>query len=291
MRVTWALLPVFAGPALGDALDGASRPVQVVASTGAWAGWLAVLVATLVPRALSLTVVRIAAPVPLIAAIAAAVAGPMEVDDAVALAAGVAVVAAVVLPTTADAFVDGSSYGNERRFALATPPRLLLGPAPVAWLLAVAAPCGAALALAARAWVLGALLAAVAVPGVRLGVPAIHRLSRRWLVFVPAGLVVHDHIALAEPVLLPRRLLGGVGPAAVDDGRDDGTATADLTLGAGGVALAVRLVEAIELPVVEGFGRARRSVVLRAERLVVAPLRPGAVMAEAGDRRLPVHRP
>ena len=36
------------GPAVGDALDGASRPVQLVASVGLWVGWAVVLVATLV---------------------------------------------------------------------------------------------------------------------------------------------------------------------------------------------------------------------------------------------------
>ncbi len=69
----WALLPVAAGPAFADALDDASRPVQLVASIGLWAGWAAVLAATLVPRAATLTAMRVAAPAPLAAAIATAV--------------------------------------------------------------------------------------------------------------------------------------------------------------------------------------------------------------------------
>jgi hypothetical protein len=223
-------------------------------------------------------------------AIVAAIVGPIGGDDAIALAAGVAVAAAAVLPTTIDTFVDGSSYGSERRFALATPPQLVLGPVPIAWVLCVAAPITAVVALAARAWVVGAVLAVVAVPGVVLGVPAVHRLSRRWLVFVPAGFVVHDHMALAEPVLVPRRVVEMVQPAAAEPIGDDG-ATVDLTLGAGGVALAVTVREAIELPVASGLGRARQATVVPADRLVVAPLRPGAVMTEAGTRRLPVHRP
>jgi hypothetical protein len=283
MRVTWALLPLLLGPALADALDAASRPVQVVTSMMAWLGWVGVLVAALVPRALSLTVLRLAAPVPLLTAVLAAIAGPTGGDDATALAAGVAVAAAAVLPTTADTFVDGSSYGSERRFALATPPRLLLGPVPVAWLLSIAVPIAAAVALTAQAWVLGAVLAVVAAPGVLLGAPAVHRLSRRWLVFVPTGLVVHDHLALAEPVLVPRRLAATVGPAASDTAGDD-RATVDLTLGAGGVALAVTLAGSIALPVASGLGRSRQVAVVPADRLVVAPLRPGAVMAEAGTR-------
>ncbi len=52
------------------------------------------------------------------------------------------------------------------------------------------------LALAARAWVPGVLLTAAAVAlGWFLG-RRFHRLARRWLVLVPAGVVVHDHLVL-----------------------------------------------------------------------------------------------
>ena len=36
-----------------------------------------------------------------------------------------------------------------------------------------------------------------------------HQLSRRWLVFVPAGLVVHDPVVLAETLMVPRRQIVG----------------------------------------------------------------------------------
>lgn len=282
-RVAWATLAVTAGPALGDTLADASRPVQVVASAGLWLGWAAVLAVSLVPRASSLTVLRLAAPAPLAGAVAAAVHGPAGVDDAVALAAGVAVAAAAVWPATADAFVDGSSYGAERRFALRTPPSLLVAAAPLAWALAVAAPAAGALLLAAGAWPAGAAVAVVGVAGVRLGVPALHRLSRRWLVFVPAGLVLHDHLALADPVLLRRPTFSSVGPARV------GTNAHDLTLGAGGLVLELALGGEVEVPVARPLPRGRREAVLaRADRFLVAPVRPGAVLAEARERRYPV---
>jgi len=282
-RAAWGVLAVAAGPALADTLSDTSRPVQVVASTGAWLAWAAVLVASLVPRASSLTVLRLAAPAPLALAVVAAVRGPFGADDAVALAAGVAVAAAAAWPATADAFVDGSSYGPERRFALRTPPPLLLAAAPVAWLLAVAVPATAVLLLAAKAWVPGAALVAVGVAGVALGVPAIHRLSRRWLVFVPAGLVVHDHLALADPVLLRRPTFVAIGPAPA------ATAAHDLTLGASGLALELALGGDVEVPVARPLGRGRREAVLvTADRFLVTPLRPGAVLAEARERRYPV---
>ena len=283
LRAVWAVLPVAAGPAFADALAGASRPVQVVASIGLWAAWGAVLAATLVPRAATLTVVRLAAPAPLAAAVAAAAQEPGG-DDAVALAVGVVAAALALLPATADEFVDGSSYGAERRFALRTPASLLLVPAPVAWLLAVAAPAAAGVLLAARAWVPGVVLAAVGAAGIRLGVPAVHRLSRRWLVFVPAGVVVHDHLTLADPVLLRRATFLGLGPApsdAVERG------AVDLTLGASGLALELHLDAPVEVAIVVGGGRRREAAAVTSDRYLVVPLRPGAVVGEARERRYP----
>jgi hypothetical protein len=281
--VAWALVAVLAGPAYADALDGASRPVQVVASATLWLGWTAVLIATLVPRASSLTAVRVGAPAPLAAAVVAAVHGPFGADDAVALTAGVVVAAAAVWPAAVDAFVDGSSYGSERRFALRTPPALLLAGAPAAWVLGVVVPATGLLLLAARAWVAGAVVLAVGVAGARLGVPALHRLSRRWLVFVPAGLVVHDHLALADPVLLRRPTFRALGPAPA------GTTAHDLTLGAGGLPLELALGGEVDVPVARPLRRGRREAVLvRAGAFLVAPLRPGAVLAEARERRYPV---
>jgi hypothetical protein len=264
LRAVWAVLPVAAGPAFADALAGASRPVQLVASTALWVAWGVVLACTLVPRAATLTVVRLAAPAP--------------------LAAGVLVAAVALLPATADEFVDGSSYGAERRFALRTPVSLLLAPAPVAWVLAVAAPAAAVVLLAARAWVAGAVLTLVGAAGLRLGVPALHRLSRRWLVFVPAGVVVHDHLALADPVLFRRATFAALGPAPADAVE---RGAVDLTLGASGLALELHLDAPLEVAVVRGSGPRREASAVVADRYLVVPLRPGAVVREARARRYP----
>jgi hypothetical protein len=277
LRIGWALLPVVAGPALADALDERSRPVQLTASITVWAAWAAVLLATLVPRTATLTVVRVAGPAALVAAAAAAVAGPAGGDDAVALALAATVAVAALASATADAFADGSSYGDERRFALRVPAALVLGPVPAAWALAVAAPAAAGLLLAARAWVAGALVGVAAAAAAPLAWRALHRLSRRWLVLVPAGLVVHDHVRMPEPVLLPRSLLAAIGPAPADAAEGDGTA--DLTLGALGLVVAIRLREPIEVH--------RGDEKAPADRLLVAPGRPGAFLATARERRLP----
>lgn len=281
LRVAWVLLALLAGPALADALDGASTAVQDVAAVGLWGGWLAVMVATLVPRASTLTIVRMAAPAALAATVAAAVAGPAGLDDAVAIAASVAAVAAAWWAVTADAFVDGSSYGDERRFALRSPPGILVAAAPLAWVLAVVVPAAAALLLAAELWIAGAVAALVGAAGIRFGVPALHRLSRRWLVLVPAGLVVHDHLALADPVLLRRATVRELAPAPAGPLADG---VVDLTCGAGGLVVQVGLAQVTELPVAVGEGRRRTVASQPASALLVAPGRPGAFIRVAGER-------
>jgi hypothetical protein len=73
------------------------------------------------------------------------------------------VVAAVcaLLPTTGDAFVDGASYGDERRFLLRPPGAFLLGPIEFGWAIVVAGIAAGPLLLLARQWVVGAAVTIV----------------------------------------------------------------------------------------------------------------------------------
>ena len=276
-RLTWLALPLVAGPALGDALDGASRPVQLVASIGLWVGWAGVLVATLVPATVTLTVLRIAAPAAVAAAVAATIAGGPSGADVAALVGTLLAALATVAPFTVEAFVDGSSYGEERRLPLRVPGVLALGPIPVVWALVVAGMVTGPLLLAARQWVAGAVALVVGALAVWWGVRVLHTLARRWVVFVPAGLVVHDPLALVEPVLLRRGVVTALGPAPAD------TRALDLTRGALGLALEVRLAEPVPLLVLRGRGR---SETVTTGAMLITPSRPGALLTEARDRRL-----
>jgi hypothetical protein len=276
-RLTWLALPLVAGPALGDALDGASRPVQLVASIGLWVGWAGVLVATLVPATVTLTVLRIAAPAAVAAAVAATIAGGPSGADVAALVGTLLAALATVAPFTVEAFVDGSSYGEERRLPLRVPGVLALGPIPVVWALVVAGMVTGPLLLAARQWVAGAVALVGGALAVWWGVRVLHTLARRWVVFVPAGMVVHDPLALVEPVLLRRGVVTALGPAPAD------TRALDLTRGALGLALEVRLAEPVPLLVLRGRGR---SETVTTGAMLITPSRPGALLTEARDRRL-----
>jgi len=277
LRVAWALLPVVAGPAFGDALDGRSRAVQVVASLGLWGIWAAGVLATLVPRPVGLTLLRVAAPAGWAVAVAALADEP-GAASAVAVAATGLAAALALLPETGELFVNGAAYGDERRNLLRPPAALLLGPVPLAAAVLVAAVVTGPLLLAARAWVAGAVAVVGGVPLAVVLARALHSLAQRWAVFVPAGLVLKDHLALLDPVLLRRHLVTSFGPARA------GSDALDLTAGAPGLALEVRLHEPVLLARVT-LGR-RGSEARSADALRFTPTRPGAVLAEAERRRL-----
>jgi hypothetical protein len=277
VRVVWLALPLVAGPAIGGALADASASLRWVAGAGAWAGWVVALVAALVPSTVSLTVLRVAAPAALAATVAAVVAGTGPTAGIAAVAAAVVVTLVVLAPETAEAFVDGSSYGDERRLPLRTPAPLLAGPAELAWL-AVVAPGVGALLLAAGQWAAGALVLAAGVPLAALGARSLHSLARRWLVFVPAGLVVHDALALAEPVLFRRQTIRSLAAAEAR------TNALDLTAGAAGLALELTLTAPVAL--VPAARRGAPAELTEAEAVLVTPSRPGRALAEARRRRI-----
>jgi hypothetical protein len=276
VRGAWVALPATVAPALAGALSDVSTAVRVVVVSGCWATWTVVLVATLLPRTSSLTVLRIAAPAVAAAAIACAV-DDVSIADVVATGWAAVLVIVAFAPATGDAYVDGSSYGDERRLPLRVPPAVLLGPVEIAWLAVVAGVATGPLLLAARQWLVGGLAVGLGLPLAYAAARRLHVLSRRWLVFVPAGLVLHDPMALAAPQLFPRALVASLA-AALSDSQEH-----DLTLGAPGLPLELRLTQPVELSALRGRDRSEPLVV---DALLLAPTRPGVVLTEARRRGL-----
>jgi hypothetical protein len=233
-----------------------------------------------VPRTTSLTVLRTAAPVAVAVAVWAALAGERDAVDLLAATWAAILLLAAFAAGTGDTFANGSSYGDERRMLLRAPTPLLLGPIPLTWLATVSGPVAAPLLLAAELWVAGAVVVVVGAVLTYVGGRALHGLARRWVVFVPAGLVLHDTQALAEPVLFPRTSIARLGPAV-----DDGAAPLDLTLGALGLPLRLDLRE----PLMVGPRRGRVALdLVEAQHVLFTPSRPGALLTEARRRRIPV---
>lgn len=205
MRLMWAARAVWAAVGMlapwDTVADGRTAAVSAVLRTWGWTSWLMVMVALFVPAALSLTAVRTL--VPAVAVTAFFMGNPVWAFPAVVM------LRVLLSRDVADVLVQGSAYGAETRFALRTPVPYL-APAVLVWSALVATTVGGSLLLAAGnpaagipVTAAGALLA-WKVP-VRL-----HRLSRRWLVVVPAGLVVHDHLVLGETMMVRRDHLGAV---------------------------------------------------------------------------------
>ena len=280
-RLTWLALPLLVGPSLGAALDERSLVVARTAAGLTWLTWAGVLVAVVLPSTVSLTALRIAAPAAMGMTTWAAVADDPGPADAVAVAGAALVLVAAFSPLTGDAFVAASGYGHERRFALRAPPTLVVAPIPIAGVVAVAGPIAGPLLLAARQWVAGAVVLAVGVPLSVVAIRALHGLARRWVVLVPAGVVLHDPHALSDAVLLPRAQISRLGPAPADTAAD----RRDLTQGALGLALELALDEPVDIA---PRRRGRQVEVEKVQRLAFTPSRPGALLTEAAARRFPV---
>jgi hypothetical protein len=281
-RLLWLVLPVLAGPAVADAFTDRSRSVQVVSALLAWSAWALVLLAALVPRTVTLTVIRLVAPGAVVLVTWAGIVGEETTWAVVGVVAAAAAALAAYSPGVADAFVDGSSYGDERRVALRAPLAVAAGPAALAWALLAAGVVVGPMLLAAERWVAGGVATALGLPLAALLARRLHVLSRRWLVFVPAGVVVHDPISMSEPVLLQRHLLRRVGPAdadAVEQG------AVDLTGGALGLVLELRTAEPFSL----GRRRGREAVeATDVPAVLVTPGRPATTLEIAAERKLPV---
>lgn len=281
-RAAWVTLPLTAGPLFADALDPTDEGFRTAVSIGLWVGWALALLAALVPNVLTLTALRVLAPAAVPAAAWAAVTGEGSTTSAVVGVVAASVAAVVSLaPGVGDRFVDGSSYGDERRLALRAPALLAAGPVPAAWAVTVAGATAGPLLLAAGQWVVGGVLTAVGLPVAALAVRALHRLSRRWLVFVPAGVVVHDHLALREPVLFAAGSLHAIGLAPAD------TTATDLTLAAPGTPLRLALTATQTVVLGPGFAK-RAGEELAVHQLLVAPSLPGRALGVAAARGLPV---
>ncbi len=281
LRGAWVLQVPAAGPAFAAALSPTSEAVRSAGSFGLWAVWAATLLAMLLLSPAALTAVRVVVPAaPVAAAWAAATGRASALAAAVALLATLAVAALALAPAVGSAFVNGPAYGDERRHLLRLPAALYLGLVPLAWALAVAVPTAAVLLAAAGVWAGAVAVLVCGAPAAVLAVRALHALTQRWVVLVPAGLVLKDTLAVTDPVLFKRQVVEVLRPAPA---RSD---SLDLTFGAPGLALELVLTEKVPMTLVKA--KERTSEAGASARLLFTPTRPGLVLAEAAARSIPV---
>jgi hypothetical protein len=99
------------------------------------------------------------------------------------------------------------------------------------------------------------------------------------LVFVRVGLVLHDPLSLADPVLFLRQEVRSLGPAPADAERD----ATDLTGRALGLVLELRLRSKTTMGLIQ---RRNQSRDVKTDRVLFTPARPGALLSEARERGL-----
>ena len=277
-RALWLILPFTAGPIFSAAVEDSSDSFRIGVTIGLWALWAAMLIASMVPRTQTFTVLRIVAPAAFVATVWAAINARSDAEAwQLVLGLVVAGIAAALAlrSTVGDIFVDGSSYGDESRFLLGTPGALLLGPIQLVWAVIVSGALAGPLLLLAQQWLLGGILLVVGWALAFFAVPILDRLSKRWLVFVPAGVVVHDKTALREPQLFRKETIAAFGPAPTD------TDVEDLSLASSGLALRAELTGPSKVMRNE---RGEDVGTTDVEGWIVSPNRPGAAVAEAKSR-------
>ena len=209
--------------------DDASRSVAWVVLTWGWFLWTGVGASLLVPSPISLTIMRTVVPLSVVVSVVA--------SQPLAVFCSVVALIVCMSPVFVDAMVQGGAYGDETRFALRMPLPYVV-PAVVAWLLYTAALIGGSLFLAARQYIFGAVLVAIGILLSRTIPRRLHRLARRWLVLVPVGIVVHDHLVLHETIMAHSGKI-----LSVTRTSDIGEA-ADLTGGVVGDRITIALTEA-----------------------------------------------
>jgi hypothetical protein len=281
-RLTWAVLPLTAGDALADALRPWSSAPAIAATVLLWVSWAVGLVALFAPRPWGLTVLRVAAPSAVIAAVASA---PSTSGWSALLAIASTIVAAALAlaPPFALAAGNALAYGDEWRFPLRIPTPLLLAPVPIAVLLVAAGIAAGPLLLADSRFAAGLVALVAGLPLAAFLTRSLHALSRRWLVMVPAGAVIVDPLILVDPALMLRAQVRDMAPTARLTRPADAL---DLRLGTVARSITITLNEPV--PFARRRGRTD-GVIVETDAVIVAPIRRADVLATADARHLTRH--
>ena len=167
----------------------------------AWILGAVVAIGTWIHHPISLTTIRCLAP---IAVFYSAVYALSESLSSLNIAVVTCGIISLMLMYTADygsAHVQAGAYGNERRFLLRIPAPVVL-PTLITWALFATVLVVLENAVQSENYVLSIPLLLALIAMSWKFAPQMHRLSKRWLVRVPAGWVVHDDLMLAENLLI-----------------------------------------------------------------------------------------
>ena len=266
IRVLWlvtALLP----NNLTDTMSSHSQVLRTTMSVELWGLWALVALATWLHHPISLTTARCIVPV----VVAHLLVGLPDSSFGVGNVIGAAcALVALVLIYTSDygsIHVQAGAYGDERRYLLRVPAPIVM-PLVLGWGVMAVVVCITPLMLASERYVIGGI-GVVLSAGLLWQLPVrLHRLSRRWLVKVPAGWVVHDDVVLSENLLIKTHEVVSMQLAL------EGCKAIDLTGMTRGVPIEVQLREMTDVRLTTLAAKLLKTVdALHVKAFLVAPTR------------------
>ena len=270
VRVLWlvaALLP----NNLTDTMSSHSQVLRTTMSVELWGLWALVALATWLHHPISLTTARCIVPV----VVAHLLVGLPDSSFGIGNVIGAAcALVALVLIYTSDygsIHVQAGAYGDERRYLLRVPAPIVM-PLVLGWGVMAVVVCITPLMLASERYLLGGVGVVLSV-GLLWQLPVrLHRLSRRWLVKVPAGWVVHDDVVLSENLLIKSHEVVSMNLAL------KGSEAIDLTGMTRGVPIEVQLRDMVDVRLSSLTARQLKTLdVLHVKAFMVAPSRYSAL--------------
>jgi len=281
MRVIWISLPLLCGPSLADSFNDFKLLLRTTVSISLWTFWVLILLSTLIATPISLAIIRIGAPAAAALSLWSALETSGSVSGIIGLAASAIAACVALSAPLGDRFSDGASYGDERRFLLRAPGPVLLLLGPLAWLTSVAGLTVGPILLLNKNFLLGSLISLCGFPLAALASNAIYQLGKRWLVLVPAGILLHDHLSVGDPTLIPRNQLANFSPAKVE------TNALDLSQNSFGLSLEIKCLTPLSMMLRTGTRKTTNETSI-VESFLINPVRPNVLLAEAQKRGLRV---
>ena len=281
MRVIWISLPLLCGPSLADSFNDFKLLLRTTVSISLWTFWVLILLSTLIATPISLAIIRIGAPAAAALSLWSALETSGSVSGIIGLAASAIAACVALSAPLGDKFSDGASYGDERRFLLRAPGPVLLLLGPLAWLTSVAGLTVGPILLLNKNFLFGSLISLCGFPLAALASNAIYQLGKRWLVLVPAGILLHDHLSVGDPTLIPRNQLANFSPAKVE------TNALDLSQNSFGLSLEIKCLTPLSMMLRTGTRKTTNETSI-VESFLINPVRPNVLLAEAQKRGLRV---
>ena len=266
-RATWtvvALLP----KSFDTDFASLSAATNLTLEIQGWVLWAVVLIALWVPHPISLTASRMIAPLATFGIAAGLQSMEWEPTKIVAALCAAITTLFVFTAEFGGDQVQAGVFGDERRFVLRMPTPLAL-PTLVGWLLFAAAVGLAPLIVSSAPWQIAIPVVVIAAIVTWFVPQRLHQLSKRWLVRVPAGWVVHDAVLLADNILIRTHELAAMRLAPSD------TEALDISGLTQGTPIEVSLRDATTIRLTPFAARVTRTLdVVHAKAILVAPTRP-----------------